>query len=316
MLSVLRRVFASGFKAGFVSPFRWIPSELDYSYKGRWFFDRNYHPSKSLLHVLAQRLTRPPPARTSDQDVVFLHGCTWMLAKLIVRLIFLPAVSVQSHALSDDLSSCTGHAAAVLFRRNGCIGGFEKQMSHGSLAPLTWCGLPAGVVGSQFLDESQMQWSSAGSGTTLTPPPDAKRPSKVSPCQKSGIRCPTPKMASCLKSVTMSKVSPGAGTRSCSSSREGRWQRGRQRNQRRKRATACAEVSTGGFWTTTPPPSHAGRSPRTSVFPYQCSFLRVIGFFASTCNFCNAWRPKHCRKCNSSVKIRLRRSKRTPAAYF
>ena len=24
-------------------------------------------------------------------------------------------------------------------------------------------------------------------------------------------------------------------------------------------------------------------------------FLRVIVFFALTCNFCNAWRPKHCK---------------------
>ena len=36
-------------------------------------------------------------------------------------------------------------------------------------------------------------------------PPDAKRPSRVSPCQKSVIRCPTPKVASFLKNVTMSE---------------------------------------------------------------------------------------------------------------
>ena len=29
---------------------------------------------------------------------------------------------------------------------------------------------------------------------------------------------------------------------------------------------------------------------RTSVLLYQCSSLRVIVFFALTCNFCNAWR--------------------------
>ena len=44
-------------------------------------------------------------------------------------------------------------------------------------------------------------------------------------------------------------------------------------------------------------------------------FLRVIVLFALWCTFCNAWRPKHCGNCNSSLKIRLRRSKRTPAIY-
>ena len=38
-------------------------------------------------------------------------------------------------------------------------------MSPGSLAPLTFCGRPTGLVGSQFLDESQIRWSSAGSAT-------------------------------------------------------------------------------------------------------------------------------------------------------
>ena len=36
------------------------------------------------------------------------------------------------------------------------------------------------------------------------PPPDAKRPSRVIPCQRSVIWCPTPVVASCLKSMTMS----------------------------------------------------------------------------------------------------------------
>ena len=46
----------------------------------------------------------------------------------------------------------------------------------------------------------------------------------------------------------------------CTISRPARWQRGGQRNQRRKRAITCAEVNTGGFLTTTPPPAHADRS--------------------------------------------------------
>ena len=37
---------------------------------------------------------------------------------------------------------------------------------------------------------------------SLALPPDAKRPSRVSPCRKSAVRCLTPTVASCLKSVT------------------------------------------------------------------------------------------------------------------
>ena len=51
--SVLRRIFASGFRAGFVISFRWIPSELNYAEKGSRFFGRDHDPSKALLHVLA-----------------------------------------------------------------------------------------------------------------------------------------------------------------------------------------------------------------------------------------------------------------------
>ena len=56
LLSVMRRIFASGFRAGFVLSFRWIPPELNYSDKGcrlfdsgSRFFDSDYDPSKSLL---------------------------------------------------------------------------------------------------------------------------------------------------------------------------------------------------------------------------------------------------------------------------
>ena len=37
----------------------------------------------------------------------------------------------------------------------------KKQMCHGSLAPPGRCGLNPGFVGSQLLDGSQTQWSSA-----------------------------------------------------------------------------------------------------------------------------------------------------------
>ena len=39
LLSVMRRIFASGFRPGFVLWFRWIPSELNYSDEGSRFFD-------------------------------------------------------------------------------------------------------------------------------------------------------------------------------------------------------------------------------------------------------------------------------------
>ena len=87
------------------------------------------------------------------------------------------------------------------------------------MAPLTFCGLHSGLVGSQLLDESQLQWLSAGCGTDASHariptiffedcpncPISASTPSRVSPCQKSVIRCPTPKLASSMKGVTMSK---------------------------------------------------------------------------------------------------------------
>ena len=145
--------------------------------------------------------------------------------------IHVPAVTVQTNAPSNDLSNCTRLAAAVssqgssIVGKNDCTGESGNLVCHGSLAPLAWCGLPPCLVGSQLLDSAQMKWPSAGNGTETrhaqrvprrsaknvwvarcpTPPPDAKRPSRVRPCQKSSVRCPTPKMASCLKNVTMLK---------------------------------------------------------------------------------------------------------------
>ena len=63
----MRRIFASGVRAGFVLSFRWIQSELNYSDKGSRCFDRD-DPSMSLLHVLAQRLTRFSPAPACDKN--------------------------------------------------------------------------------------------------------------------------------------------------------------------------------------------------------------------------------------------------------
>ena len=96
-------------------------------------------------------------------------------------------------------------------------------------------------------------------------PPDAKRSWRVSPCQKSAVRCPTRAVAACLKSLTNSKSlqklarvvarfrGQPAGKEVVNETSDG------------KRAITYAEVNTGGFLTTTPPPAHAGRSFEASL---------------------------------------------------
>ena len=77
--------------------------------------------------------------------------------------------------------------------------------------------------------------------------PDAKRPSRLSPCWRSAIRCPTPRVVSCLMEATVSR-----SREICTDSRPARGQRGGRRVQRRKRAAAHAKICKSGFWTTTP----------------------------------------------------------------
>ena len=87
---------------------------MNQSDKGSRFFDRDYDPSKSLLRYLAQRLTRSCPARTSDQDCSSPSLMRLDVGAVdLTSHIHVPAVSVQSHAPSDDLSNCKGHAPAV-----------------------------------------------------------------------------------------------------------------------------------------------------------------------------------------------------------
>ena len=80
-------------------------------------------------------------------------------------------MSVQSPAPSDDLSSFTECAAAVSPQwspvpgTNDCISDFGMHMSHGSLAPLTCCEPPPVLVGSHFLDQTQVLRIPAGDGT-------------------------------------------------------------------------------------------------------------------------------------------------------
>ena len=210
------------FRAGFVLSFKWIPSELNFSDEGSRFFDRDCDSCKSLLHVLAQRSTRYSRAQTSDQDCFSPSLMHLDVGEVnLTSHIHVPAVSVHSHVPSNVLSNCKGHAAVPLLGR---MIAFSGSMSHGSCTPLTFSGLPLGLVGSQCLDESQMQWLSAETGAEarnarsptkvsesaqvtrlLAPPPDAKRPSRMSPCQRSVIQCPMAKVGSCLENVAVSK---------------------------------------------------------------------------------------------------------------
>ena len=57
--------------------------------------------------------------------------------------------------------------------KNNCVSGL---MSHGSCAPMTFCGPAPGLVESRFLHESHMQWSSAEIDTE---PCHARSPTKV-----------------------------------------------------------------------------------------------------------------------------------------
>ena len=58
--SVMRRIFPSGFRAGFVLSFRWIPSELNCSNQRSRFFDREYAPPPD-----AKRPSRVSPCQRS-----------------------------------------------------------------------------------------------------------------------------------------------------------------------------------------------------------------------------------------------------------
>ena len=196
--------------------------------------------------------------------------------------IHVPAVSVQSHVSSDVLSDSKGDAAAVSSHgssvpgKNGCV---SNSMSRGSSVPVTFCRPPPRLVGSQFLNESQMQWSSAYTGAKAcharTPtkvcevcPNDSssgassRRQATVESDPLSGIGGPLSDAKAGVLSETCGSVreSRGAGTRSCASPRPARWQRGGQRHQRRKRASSRAEVRTGSVWATAPLFAHAGRS--------------------------------------------------------
>ena len=95
-------------------------------------------------------------------------------------------------------------------------------MSHGSCALVTCCRQPPELVGLQFLDESQMQWSSADvdpalSGTEThgdqtkkcqdysTSGTSSRRQATVESESLPVLQCPTHMLMSCLENVAVSK---------------------------------------------------------------------------------------------------------------
>ena len=147
--------------------------------------------------------------------------------------IHVPAVSDQSHVSSDVFSDCNANTTAVSSQKPSVSGKdawVSGSMSHGSSAPVTFRRPPPGLVGSQCLNESQMQRSSADTDAEAcharTPTkifaacpedsisgscPDAKRLLKVSLCQRSVV----PDAKTAMRSVK------------CDALDRGEWKRGR-----------------------------------------------------------------------------------------
>ena len=161
--------------------------------------------------------------------VLLRHTYTWMLVMLTLHLeSIVPAVSV--------------HACA----------------------PMTFCGLPPGLVESHFLDESQMQWSSADVDTE---PCHARSPTEVNEkCpdystsgQISMIWCPTPRVVSCLRNVMVSKSLEELARKEARAHRQ---PAGKEEDSGTSDESGPLLVPTsarGGFWTTTPPFADADR---------------------------------------------------------
>ena len=134
------------------------------------------------------------------------------------------------------------------------------------MAPLTWCGLPPALVGSQLPDATQMKWPSAGSGTEASHAqshtmidedcpscsisrPSSRRQATVESQSLPEICSPVPDVNSgvLLENCDEFQESRGVGTRGCASSRPDSWQRGGPRNQRRKRANHLCRSPHGWF---------------------------------------------------------------------
>ena len=190
LLSFMRRICASGFWAGFVLSFRWIPSESKYSDNGSRFFDRDFDPNKSLLQAPVQHLSSFPMHRRMTKDVLFRHGCSWTMVKSIATLIsacllrissrthVLPICRVQRVCFQIHMDYGARNTMVTIIQQLShlnvlpvvweifCIRGLWKQMCALSSAPVTWCGFRPGLYGSPGLDGAPTRCASDEDGYT------------------------------------------------------------------------------------------------------------------------------------------------------
>ena len=130
--------------------------------------------------------------RRMSKDVLFHHGCSWMMVRPRVSLL---APTVQSHALSADLSS-----TAQVGARNTIDDGHTAHVS--SQCSSSVLGIVSDAWGAGV-------WRFHGSGDVVSVPwwfgwsakfgwskTRVKRPSQESPCEKSAIRRCTLNVAS------------------------------------------------------------------------------------------------------------------------
>ena len=129
--------------------------------------------------------------------------------------VHVPAVGLQSHVPSDDLSDCTRHAAAV--SSHGSVTGKNNCISK-VLVPMTFCGLLPRLVESQFRGESDKRPDYSNSD------PSSRRQALVESESLPEIYDPVPDAEGGTWSEECNDVqeSRGAGTRNCASSRAAR----------------------------------------------------------------------------------------------
>ena len=172
---------------------------------------------------------------------------------------------------------------------------------------MTFCGLLLDLVESQFLDESPQQiWTEAC--LTRSPTEVCEQlprlldfwPLFQTPKHPLGVGLlsvicdPVPDAKVDVVSEACGSVKEfcGAGTRSCASTRPALWQRGGQRNQRRKRAITCAEVRIWWFLDDDtiacikPPFESSSSLYRSARFP-QVEDVKIDGSLVAYANVCS-----------------------------
>ena len=98
LLSVMRRIFASGFWAKLVLSCWWIPSGLNYSERGGRFFDCDLTRANHFIHISCATLTTFSSG-TDKRPIMFstLILCSCMVVKLTVNLMFFCPQRVSNH---------------------------------------------------------------------------------------------------------------------------------------------------------------------------------------------------------------------------